>query len=149
MCPLLYCVRQHCVLLNTHYRQVSRSTICLILSTKGAFVGLLVSFCYSTWMVVGKFVKGAGAPRKLPLSVESCPVSFNSTLDVFTTIASTPVVSDIMTSGQWVACHCTLLLFNFADMDLGWGPSIRVAGWIMIIAHNKRLLVGVRFAPVA
>ncbi|XP_063884461.1 sodium-coupled monocarboxylate transporter 1-like isoform X2 [Scylla paramamosain] len=64
-------------------------------NTKGAVMGLLVSFCFSIWLVVGKFLNGGGSPPQLPLSVDGCPVFSNYTLDVFTTIATTPVASTI------------------------------------------------------
>ncbi|KAK8388214.1 hypothetical protein O3P69_020240 [Scylla paramamosain] len=49
--------------------------------TKGALSGLLVSFSYNVWIVMGKFLRGGGHPQMLPLSTATCEGSFNATLE--------------------------------------------------------------------
>nr|XP_027214786.1 sodium-coupled monocarboxylate transporter 1-like [Penaeus vannamei]XP_027214787.1 sodium-coupled monocarboxylate transporter 1-like [Penaeus vannamei] len=41
-------------------------------STKGAFVGLFLSFVFNLWIGLGRFVVGGKAPVRLPLSVDAC-----------------------------------------------------------------------------
>ncbi|XP_063875888.1 sodium-coupled monocarboxylate transporter 1-like [Scylla paramamosain] len=62
-------------------------------NAKGAFVGFLVSFCFSVWLMIGQLLKGGGTPPQLPLSVEGCPVFSNSTLDTFPTLATASLAS--------------------------------------------------------
>lgn len=40
---------------------------------KGALAGFFTAVLFNLWLVIGKFVKGLGSPKKLPLSVEGCP----------------------------------------------------------------------------
>ncbi|XP_042225903.1 sodium-coupled monocarboxylate transporter 2-like, partial [Homarus americanus] len=42
-------------------------------NAKGAVVGFVLSFIFSVWVVIGKFVRGGGSPPRLPLSTEGCP----------------------------------------------------------------------------
>lgn len=60
---------------------------------KSAISGLLVSFSFNVWLVVGKFLKGGGAPTRLPLSVDGCASHLNTTLEglASSTLASTTV----------------------------------------------------------
>ncbi|XP_045134455.1 sodium-coupled monocarboxylate transporter 1-like [Portunus trituberculatus] len=57
-------------------------------NAKGAFVGFLVSFCFSVWLMIGQLLNGDGTPPPLPLSVEACPLSSNFTLDAFTALTN-------------------------------------------------------------
>ncbi|KAK8387827.1 hypothetical protein O3P69_020033 [Scylla paramamosain] len=62
---------------------------------KSVISGLLVSFCFNVWLVVGKFLKGAGAPTQLPLSIVGCASHLNATLD---SLASSTLSSPTLAS---------------------------------------------------
>ncbi|KAK3865008.1 hypothetical protein Pcinc_029361 [Petrolisthes cinctipes] len=47
---------------------------------KGSLVGIFASFVIFAWLVVGKFIKGGGAPTMLPLSTHGCLNNSSTTL---------------------------------------------------------------------
>ena len=67
--------------------------IYLTFPIQGAFIGFLASYSFNSWILVGKFLNGGGAPERLPLSVDGCASSLNATLEnlSFTTLAPTTV----------------------------------------------------------
>nr|XP_045595250.1 sodium-coupled monocarboxylate transporter 1-like [Procambarus clarkii] len=50
---------------------------------KSIVVGFVTSILYSMWTVIGKFLRGGGSPRRLPLSTQGCPgaLALNTTVE--------------------------------------------------------------------
>lgn len=76
---------------------------------QGVVVGFLSAFAYNLWIVVGKFYRGGGSPKRLPLSLEGCPENFlglvnssitNTTSDLDSIIGQTETLPYDLYSNQ-------------------------------------------------
>ncbi|XP_069941814.1 sodium-coupled monocarboxylate transporter 1 [Cherax quadricarinatus] len=69
-------------------------------NTKGAIVGFIVSFVFNVWVVIGKFVRGGGAPTRLPLSTDGCPENLFLLLNTTATtiVSNVSVTDDVLTT---------------------------------------------------
>ncbi|XP_053629337.1 sodium-coupled monocarboxylate transporter 1 isoform X2 [Cherax quadricarinatus] len=63
-------------------------------NAKGAIVGLIFSFSFNMWLVIGKFVRGGGSLVRLPLSTEGC--AGNLTLLLNSTLSTTSATDNVL-----------------------------------------------------
>ncbi|XP_050704574.1 sodium-coupled monocarboxylate transporter 2-like isoform X3 [Eriocheir sinensis] len=79
-------------------------------NAKSAFSGFVASFCYSMWIVVGKFLRGGGSPPQLTLSMDGCVAPVNVTLGYLTTTIVPKTVDQMETSAYDISyCYNTLI----------------------------------------
>ncbi|KAK8746429.1 hypothetical protein OTU49_017014 [Cherax quadricarinatus] len=83
---------------------------------KGAIVGFVVSFVFNVWVVIGKFVRGGGAPTRLPLSTEGCPENLFLLLNT-TIVSNVSVTDDVLTTTTLTATELPISTVTQGSAD--------------------------------